>query len=356
MSAFDSVRLELVELTKAWPGRTVSVSMTAEAGGILAVAGPSGCGKSTVLRMAAGLECPDSGRVIVGGRDVSSLEPSQRGIGMVFQDYALFPHLDVAGNIEYGLKTRGIGAAERRATVARLLDSLGLAGFERRRPRELSGGERQRVALARTLAVEPAVVLFDEPLSSLDAALRKRLRLDIVEEQRRLGFTAVYVTHDLEEAMAVGDRLAVMADGRVLQCGPPVELWERPVSAEVAAFMGSGPCLPVIRVERDGCLLVAVTAAGRFVVPPSSVSVPGAWLFFDRSSITPCAAAPGDLGVFSVRCVRLDYAGDSLECVVEAEGAGLSSLRLPKSTRARVGDLINLRVPASVVRLLPPSA
>ena len=359
MSASDPVRLEMVELTKAWPGQVVSVSMVAEAGGILAVAGPSGCGKSTALRMAAGLEPPDSGRVVVGGRDVSALEPCLRGIGIVFQDYALFPHLDVAGNIEYGLRTRGVKAAERRATVSRLLDSLGLSGFERRRPRELSGGERQRVALARTLAVEPAVVLFDEPLSSLDAALRKRLRSDIVDEQRRLGFTAVYVTHDLEEAMAVGDRLAVMADGRVLQCGPPDELWERPASAVVAAFIGSGPCLPVVRVERDGGVAVVVTAAGRFAAPPDGLAAlerGGAWLFFDRSSATPCAEAPGETGVFRARCVRLDYAGDSLECVVEVDGAGLSSLRLPKSAEARVGDMISLRVPGTAIRILPAAA
>lgn len=345
----------MIELTKAWPGQRVSVSMAAEAGGILAVAGPSGCGKSTALRMAAGLEQPDSGRVVVGGRDVSGLEPSRRGIGMVFQDYALFPHLDVAGNIEYGLRTRGMKAADRRATTRRLLESLGLAGFERRRPRELSGGERQRVALARTLVVEPSVVLFDEPLSSLDAALRKRLRTDIVDEQRRIGFTAVYVTHDLEEAMAVGDSLAVMADGRVLQCGPPDELWERPASAEVARFMGSGPCLPVLRVEREGGIVVAVTTAGRFAVPAGQPVGPTDWLFFDRSSATPCATVQGDRGVFGALCVRLDYAGDSLECVVDVEGAGPSSFRLPKSTKVRVGDRISLRVPEPAIRILPSS-
>ncbi|MBN2875356.1 MAG: ABC transporter ATP-binding protein, partial [Spirochaetales bacterium] len=208
--------LELLGLTKAWPDITVRVDLVAEAERILVVAGPSGCGKSTVLRMTAGLERPDSGKVIVGGRDVSNAEPSSRGVGMVFQDHALFPHLDVAGNIAYGLRVRRIGRAERARRIAQLLETVGLAGFGRRKPHELSGGERQRVALARTLAVEPGVILFDEPLSSLDASLRKRLRADIAMEQKRLGFTAVYVTHDLEEAMAIADSLAIMDAGRVI--------------------------------------------------------------------------------------------------------------------------------------------
>ncbi|MBU0928715.1 MAG: ABC transporter ATP-binding protein [Spirochaetes bacterium] len=316
------VSLELRGLRKAWPSATIDVSLVAPAGSILAVAGPSGCGKSTMLRMAAGLVRPDGGRVAVGGTDVTAAEPRDRGIGMVFQDYALFPHLDVGGNVAYGLRPLRLGRAETARRVARLLAAVDLDGFERRRPHELSGGERQRVALARTLAVEPSVVLFDEPLSSLDASLRKRLRADIVDEQRRLGFTAVYVTHDLEEAMAIGDTLAVMVGGEVLQCDAPSEVWARPSSVEVALFMGSGPCLPIRRLEREGGTLWARTSGGRFPMPegpePDLASAPV--VFFERSAAGPGGGTTGAEGSFEARCVRADFAGDAVDCLMDSAG------------------------------------
>ncbi len=343
------VSLELVGLTKAWPDETVDVSLSAEAGKVLAVAGPSGCGKTTMLRMVAGLERPDSGRVIVGGRDVSGTEPSGRGIGMVFQDYALFPHLNVYGNVAYGLRLRRLGRAELRARVDKLLAAVGLAGYERRKPHELSGGERQRVALARTLAVEPSVVLFDEPLSSLDAALRKRLRADIVDEQRRLGFTAVYVTHDLEEAMAIGDTLAVMDDGKVMQCAPPRELWENPAGVEVARFMGSGPCLPILRFERVGGFACAITSTGSFRMAENvadSAMEEGAFLFFERSAAIPSAA-----GTFEAKCLRADFAGDAVDCVMEAGGERFT-LRFRKDEAPSSGEAGRFQVPDATIRVL----
>ena len=343
------VSLELIGLTKAWPEETVDVSLAADAGKVLAVAGPSGCGKSTMLRMAAGLERPDSGKVLVGGRDVSGTEPSGRGIGMVFQDYALFPHLDVYGNVAYGLRVRHLGRSELREKVGRLLSAVGLAGYEHRKPHELSGGERQRVALARTLAVEPSVVLFDEPLSSLDAALRKRLRADIVDEQRRLGFTAVYVTHDLEEAMAIGDNLAVMEAGKVMQCASPRELWENPASAAVARFMGSGPCLPILRFERIGGSAFAVTATGSFPVSETAAereAEDGLFLFFERGAAVPDAA-----GTFKAQCLRADFAGDAVDCAMEASGERFT-LRFRKEAAPSAGESGKFRIPDATIRVL----
>ncbi|GAB1457689.1 MAG: ABC transporter ATP-binding protein [Spirochaetia bacterium] len=355
------VSLELINLTKAWPTLFVSVSLSIEAGRSLAIVGPSGCGKSTVLRMIAGLEPPDSGQVIVGGVDVSQAEPRSRGIGMVFQDYALFPHLDVGGNVEYGLRFRGYTMKARASTVAGLLDSVGLSGFQKRRAHELSGGERQRVALARTLATEPAIVLFDEPLSSLDASLRKRLRADLVEEQKRLGFTAVYVTHDLEEAMAIGDSLAVMDSGRVLQCASPEELWEHPSSAKLAFFMGSGP---VLRIEGiDGSDGTIRTAAGRFGSDPTLLSAIeehkkqgyDSFIFFERSAARPekpVQVASKDSSFIKARCLSRDFAGDAIDCHMES-GQERFSLRFTKDKAPTAGECRRYTIEQASLRVIP---
>jgi len=359
------VSLELKDLVKSWPDMTVSASLVAEAGTILAIAGPSGCGKSTLLRMVAGLIKPDSGSVIAGGRDVTDAEPHTRGIGMVFQDYALFPHLDVAGNVAYGLHHLHLGRTRLAGRVAGLLAAVDLAGYERRKPHELSGGERQRVALARTLAVEPSVVLFDEPLSSLDAALRKRLRSDIVVEQRRLGFTAVYVTHDLEEAMAIGDRLAVMDGGRVLQCAAPRELWDVPANAAVARFMGSGPCLKALAIESVGGTTCAVTADGRFPVPEASLNRAGSLdegcaVFFERSAAGLADPARGSLtddtgtagcGCFNAQCLRADFAGDAVDCLMDSGGEHFT-LRFARESAPETGSRARYQVPPDRIQLL----
>ena len=353
--------LELVRLTKRWPAATISADIFAEAGKLLAIAGPSGCGKSTVLRMAAGLERADSGSVIVGGRDVTRTEPSERGIGMVFQDHALFPHLDVSGNIEYGLRVRRVRRAERVKRIAQLLDTLGLAGFERRKPHELSGGERQRVALARALAVEPAILLFDEPLSSLDAALRKRLRAEIAQEQRRLGFTAVYVTHDLEEAMALGDSLAIMEAGAVLQCAPPAELWKRPASVAVARFMGSGPALAIKGIERIDGMWIARTGTGRFRIDAAEVNAyesidsrgESAYVYFERSSAR-IATASSEEYRFSARCLRTDFAGDAFDCAMDVGGEACT-FRMNRNSAPISGELSEYVVTGESPRIIPGS-
>ena len=355
------VSLELRQLVKSWPDMTVSASLLAKTGTMLAVAGPSGCGKSTMLRMAAGLMKPDSGKVFVGGFDVTESEPHKRGIGMVFQDYALFPHLDVAGNVAYGLRAKRLGRARLAERVGTLLAAVDLAGFEHRKPHELSGGERQRVALARTLAVEPSVVLFDEPLSSLDASLRKRLRSDIVDEQRRLGFTAVYVTHDLEEAMAIGDSLAIMDAGSVLQCASPRKVWSEPATIAVARFMGSGPCLPVLRMEHRAGVLTALTASGEFPLPGQeshepSIAAGQRCVFFERSAahaVTSMSAPENtaDQGCFDAWCVRADYAGDVVDCLMDSGGERFT-LRFSRDTAPESGSCRRYKVPADTIRMI----
>jgi thiamine transport system ATP-binding protein len=209
-------------------------------GEVVTVLGPSGSGKTTLLRVVAGLQPPDTGRVLLDGIDLAGVPPHRRDIGLVFQDHALFPHRDVFGNVAFGLRMRRDAPEAIATRTTDLLELVGLAGFERRSVGTLSGGEQQRVALARALAPEPRVLLLDEPLGSLDRRLRDRLLEDLAELFDRLALTAVYVTHDQTEAFALGDRVAVMREGRVVQVATPDELWSRPLDADVAQFLGIG--------------------------------------------------------------------------------------------------------------------
>jgi thiamine transport system ATP-binding protein len=220
--------------TEALAGVTLEVAE----GEVVTVLGPSGSGKSTLLRVVAGLQRPESGQVLLAGADLSTVPPHRRGIGLVFQDHALFHHRDVFGNVAFGLRMRGDAPEQIEARVRELLDLVGLAGFEHRPVATLSGGEQQRVALARALAPAPRVLLLDEPLGSLDRRLRDRLLDDLAELFDALSVTALYVTHDQAEAFVLGDRVAVMRSGRVVQEGTPDELWARPADADTARFLG----------------------------------------------------------------------------------------------------------------------
>jgi iron(III) transport system ATP-binding protein len=207
-------------------------------GTLTTLLGPSGCGKTTLLRLIAGLEQPSEGRLFIGGEDVTALPPGERNVSMVFQSYALFPHMTVAENVGYGLVSGGMAKRNAQARAAATLDLVGLGGLGGRFPYELSGGQQQRVALARALVLEPRVLLFDEPLSNLDARLRRQMREEIRGLQRKLGVTVVYVTHDQSEALAVSDRIVVMRDAEIAQAGAPRDLYERPENVFVATFMG----------------------------------------------------------------------------------------------------------------------
>jgi iron(III) transport system ATP-binding protein len=265
------------------------VSVQLEGGSFVTLLGPSGCGKTTTLRMIAGFERPTAGRILLDGRDLARLTPDKRGMGMVFQSYALFPHLTVFENVAFGVRLRHQRGAALQKTVERTLELVDLHGLGQRRPAELSGGQQQRVALARAMAIEPRVLLFDEPLSNLDAKLRVSLRSEIRRIQQQLGTTSVYVTHDQAEAMALSDVVVVMNAGRIEQAGPPDVIYRRPASRFVADFIGranflSGPVLGVADGRVDVSLLgAAVTVpagAGHrvggeatVVVRPESVRV-----------------------------------------------------------------------------------
>ncbi len=227
------------------------VSFELADGEFVCLLGPSGCGKTTTLRMIAGLEQPTSGRISIGGEDVTDAKPKERDIGMVFQDYALFPHMTIEANIAYPLKVRGVGARERAARAGEVAASLQIDQLLERRPGQISGGQQQRTSLARAVVHKPQVYLFDEPLSNLDAKLRLEARSFLKHLQRELGVTSIYVTHDQAEAMALADRVAVMDKGRIVQIGPPLEVYHRPATTFVANFLGSPPMnlLPV-RLER----------------------------------------------------------------------------------------------------------
>lgn len=233
----------LDSLTKRWGAHTAvdGVSFVVPQGQLVAILGPSGCGKSTLLRLIAGLEEPSAGRIEIDGRDVTKLSPSERQISMVFQSYALFPHLSVAENVIFGLKVRKVGRAERDARLKRVADLVGLTPYLDRKPAQLSGGQRQRVALARAIIAEQTVCLMDEPLSNLDAQLRHEMRVEIRALQQRLGMTMVYVTHDQTEAMTMADLVILMRNGAIEQAGAPAEIYNRPATSFVASFVGAPP-------------------------------------------------------------------------------------------------------------------
>ncbi len=254
-----SAAIKLDQVTKTFDGRVMAVdavTLDIAAGEFFSLLGPSGCGKTTSLRMIAGFEHPDSGRVHVGGRDITDLPAHRRDMGMVFQSYALFPHRTVAENVAFGLRMREVPKPEIERRVAAALAQVALTGFETRKPGQLSGGQQQRVALARALVVEPPVLLCDEPLGALDRKLRQQMQFELKELQKRLGVTLVFVTHDQEEALAMSDRIAVMHGGKVEQVGTPTEIYERPRTRFVADFIGeinilegSGP-LRALRPEK----------------------------------------------------------------------------------------------------------
>ena len=359
--------IELQGVTKVFPNGFAAVhavDLRIADGEFLVLVGPSGCGKTTLLRLLAGLEEVTQGRVTIGDRDVTDAAPRQRDIAMVFQNYALYPHMSVRQNLGYGLKVRRTPKAEARRRVEEVAAMLGLEALLDRRPAQLSGGQRQRVAMGRAIVREPKAFLMDEPLSNLDAKLRVGMRASLSELHRRLGVTTVYVTHDQTEAMTLGQRVAVMRDGRILQIDRPQKLYEEPRDLFVAAFIGS-PAMNLVdaRIEGDevtfGQYRVTLDAARRPARGAGKVV-----LGIRPESFEDAAFAPSDLDTIDVEVAVLEELGadahiffrvDARQVTAEAlEGAedatliadstALFSARVDPRTRARVGDRIRLAV------------
>ncbi len=354
-------RLELVGLAKRFGTVTAvdGLTLAVEAGELLTLLGPSGCGKTTVLNLVAGFEAPDAGRILIDGADVAARPPHRREVGMVFQDYALFPHLTARENVAFPLRVRGLAAREVDEQVTAMLDLVRLPGHGDRLPRQLSGGQQQRIALARALVFRPRVLLMDEPFGALDRALREALRAELRDLHRSLGITVVLVTHDQDEAMDVSDRVAVMRAGRIEQMAAPRELYDRPASAFVAGFVGESSLLEAVVVEVEGERVVVRTAGGQSLGAAGTAARPGARvlvLLRPDAAVIHDADAPGD-GALGGVVEDLADPGPVERLRVRLDGGERVTVTRPRRAERpglRPGARLALRWPPAEVRLLPP--
>ena len=319
-------------------------SIAIEPGEFVSFLGPSGCGKTTILRMVAGFERPTSGRIIVDGRDVTALPPNRRNVGMVFQAYALFPNMTVAGNIGFGLKIARAGHAEVDRRVAEMLELIGLSGFEKRYPFELSGGQQQRVALARALAARPALLLLDEPLSALDAKIRVSLREQIRSIQRQLGITTIFVTHDQEEALSMSDRIVVMNAGRIEQIGTPFEVYNHPATRFAASFVGTLSVLnATVEEPAAGSVRVAGCMIENLALPRGAAKGAQLPLAVRPEAVRFGKAAEGDIRI-SGEISDVDFLGSVIRIRLRVQGELLSldTFNDPSVEPPRRGDRIDV--------------
>lgn len=354
-----AVEVELDRLTKRF-GATAAVhglSLSVGRGEFFTLLGPSGCGKTTTLRIVAGLVEPDEGRVLFDGRDVTRLPPWDRNLGMVFQNYALWPHMTVFDNVAFGLVERRVPRGEVRRRVAEVLEKVGLAGMEGRFPSQLSGGQQQRVALARALVVRPGLLLLDEPFSNLDAKLRVQMRGELARLQRELGITTLYVTHDQEEALVLSDRMAVLDSGRLVQAGTPRELYENPRDVFVADFLGGANLLPAVVVRRGSGEAEVEVAGGRLSVPLEAEAAPGepVWLSVRPEHLE--LAAQGRPGALRGTVQSTDYLGWTLQAeVVLADGTRVQVRGLDPGAPLRPGQAVVLQLRSDRARVFPRRA
>ncbi|MDO8401158.1 MAG: ABC transporter ATP-binding protein [Bradyrhizobium sp.] len=341
-----SVRIEACGKTFADGTRALEpATLDIARGETLVLLGPSGCGKTTMLRIIAGLELPDAGgRVLFDGNDMTSVPIERRNVGMVFQSYALFPNMSVADNIGYGLKIRGMARQERAARVAELVALTNISGLENRRVDQLSGGQRQRVALARAVAIRPGILLLDEPLTALDAALRDRLRGELNRLLRALGITTIYVTHDQSEAMELGDRIVVMQRGSIAQIGTPREIYFKPKNRFVAEFIGAAN------------IIEAPVENGELVLPGGRQPIGG-----EASQAAAVAMIrPETIGVVEEGAAPLSgtidsvsFIGDRQRMLVSGASDKVLTVDAPNTIKAQAGERIGLLIAAEAVRLLP---
>ncbi len=323
------------------------VHLSFEAGELITFLGPSGCGKTTLLRIIAGLETPTSGKIVFDDRDMTRLPIHKRDIGMVFQSFALFPHLSVGQNIAYGLRLRGVSRADREQRVRELLDLVRLPGIEDRRIQQLSGGQRQRVAIARALGLRPKLFLLDEPMSALDANLRDEMQIELRQLQQRLGITTIVVTHDQTEAMTISDRIVVLGDRTVQQSGLPIEIYKRPVNRFVASFIGTSNILPACLTGTQEAM-IGETRIELSESPAKAVAGDAVLVLTRPEEIiveSRTAAQGPNVLLGKVRFIR--DIGMLIEILVECDGHSLIAVMTPKDAPdVRVGADIQVRMPA----------
>jgi len=360
----DAVGIRLEGLSKRFSQRAKGlvyavreVSLAVRPGEFLTLLGPSGCGKTTTLRMIAGFERPDAGRVYIGDQDVTDLMANQRAIGFVFQNYALFPHLTAFENVAYGLRVKGMAPSEIASAVAEVLRMVGLSGYDRQFPHQLSGGEQQRVALARAVVIRPRVLLFDEPLSNLDAKLRVHMRGELRDLQKRLSITAVYVTHDQEEAMAISDRIVVMQQGGIVQEGTAEELYHAPQSEFVAQFIGRTNLLAARVAEADATGVTLEVAGHRWKVAAAPGRAPvGASVQLVLRPEAIGLEQPGGGGGISGTVRSRVFLGEKVEYRVEVGDEVLQVTDYNAQQTFAPGQPVRLRLPTEGVPILPGGA
>jgi iron(III) transport system ATP-binding protein len=343
--------VEFRAVTKRYGAVTAvdAVSFTIEPGRLVTLLGPSGCGKTTTLRLIAGLEIATEGRIMIGGDDVTTLAASERDVSMVFQSYALFPHMSVIENVAYGPTVQGLKKARAHEMAADKLALVGLSGLEKRSPSELSGGQQQRVAVARALVLEPKVLLFDEPLSNLDAKLRRRVRDDIRELQQKLALTVAYVTHDQEEALAVSDRIIVMSNAQIAQVGTPRELYEEPSSRFVADFIGDANLVEAEVVAECGERAIIRLGAVELELPRRGCRVGPA-----TAALRPNAIRLLDNGAgLPAEVVKASYLGDHMEYTVATSLGELFVVTHEAGEPIAAGTWLSLGFRESGVTILP---
>ena len=352
--------LSLKNLSRSFDKTTAvaDVSLDVERGEFFGLLGPSGCGKTTTLRMIAGLEQPDSGRIEFEERDITNQPAERRGFGMVFQNYALFPHLNVSENVAFGLRARHKPKAEIVERVKSALELVQLPGYQKRRVDELSGGQQQRVAIARAIAIEPVLLLFDEPLSNLDVTLREETRGELRELVTRLGLTAVYVTHDQEEAFALCDRISVMVGGRILQTGRPRDLYEHPALLSVGKFLGRNNLIRVMRLSSSKSALGEFKSleGGHIIRVPvddkNLVSLNQPCIIAIRPEHVLVTKSSGELeNAFQATVREIKFAGATSSIKLDANGLAIEALALD-ANGFKVGETRTVVLPPERIALL----